>query len=360
MINRFLTAITSLILSSSMFPLCVGAQDLTPESREMDCGEMLFNKPATYTLELKNTTGKAVEIKDIDTGCGCTTANFTKGRLMPNAKAQVSLTFDAKQLGHFSRVVRVFTEPNRGGTPTEIVVSGVVVTKIENYSGEYPCRMGSLLADKDNVEYDDVNKGQKLTQEIHIMNPSSQNATPVVLRLPSYLTAEVTPKVLGPRQKGTVKLTLHSNKLLSYGLNQTTVYLGKNRSDKVSPEKVITVSAILLPPAIAKDDVKRAVAPRLEMSRKYIDMTPLASKSKYKDEVTLSNNGRTALEIQSLQLFTTGINVSLDKKKIEPGETAKLTVTCKAKDLKKLRMRPRILMITNDPNHQKVVLEIKR
>ena len=67
MINRFLTAITSLILSSSMFPLCVGAQDLTPESREMDCGEMLFNKPATYTVELKNITGKAVEIKDIDT-----------------------------------------------------------------------------------------------------------------------------------------------------------------------------------------------------------------------------------------------------------------------------------------------------
>ena len=336
------------------------AQDLTPIYKEVDCGEMLFNQPASYTVELQNTSAKRIEIKDIDTGCGCTTANYTKDKLMPNAKANVTLTFDAKQLGHFSRVVRVFTEPDRGGTPAEITVRGVVVTKIENYSGEYPCRMGSLLADKDNVEFDDVNKGQKLTQEIHIMNPSSQNASPVVLRLPSYLTAEVTPKVLGPRQKGIIKLTLHSNKLLSYGLNQTTVYLGKNRSDKVSPEKVITVSAILLPPALAKDDVKRAVAPHLDMSRKYIDMAPLAQKSKYKDEVTLTNNGRSALDIQSLQLFTTGINVSLDKKRINPGETAKLTVTCKAKDLKKLRVRPRILMITNDPNHQKVVLEIKR
>ena len=145
-----------------------------------------------------------------------------------------------------------------------------------------------------------------------------------------------------------------------YGLNQTSVYLGKNRNDKVSREKMITVSAILLPPALANDDVKRAVAPRLEMSRNYIDMTPLALKSKYKDEVTLTNTGRTVLDIQSLQLFTTGVSVSLDKQKINPGETARLTVTCKAKDIKKLRVRPRILIITNDPNHQKVVLEIKR
>ena len=338
----------------------VSAQDLTPVYKEVDCGEMLFNKPATYMVELKNTSTHTVEIKDIDTGCGCTSAQFTQGGLMPNATAQVALTFDAKQLGHFNRVVRVFTEPDRGGTPAEIIVRGVVVTKIENYSGEYPYRMGTLLADKDNVEFDDVNKGQKLVQEIHIMNPASQNSTPVVLRMPSYLTAEVTPKVLGPKQKGIVKLTLHSSKLRDYGLNQTTVYLGKSNSDKATIEKAITVSAVLLPPTMSNDDVRRSTAPRLEMSRKYIDMTPLANKSKYRDDVILTNNGRSTLDIQKLQLFTTGVSVSLDKQKIEPGETAKLSVTCKAMDLKKLRVRPRILMITNDPNNPKVVLEIKK
>lgn len=336
------------------------AQDLTPIYKEVDCGEMLFNRPATYVVEFKNTSAQNIEIKDVDTGCGCTTANFTQGMIQPNATAQVALTFDAKQLGHFDRVVRVYTKDNREGVPSEVLVKGVVVTKIVNYSGEYPCKMGSLLADNDNIEFDDVNKGQKLTQEIHIMNPSAQNATPVVLRLPAYLTAEITPKVLGPKQKGTVKLTLHSNKLRDYGLNQTTVYLGKNSSDKVTPEKAITVSAVLLPQAVSKDDVNRPYAPRLEMSRNHIDMTPLAKKSKYKDEVTLTNKGRTTLDIQKLQLFTTGVQVSLDKQKIEPGETAKLLVTCKAKDLKKLRVRPRLLMITNDPNNQKVILEIKK
>ena len=336
------------------------AQGLTPVYKEVDCGELLYNRPATYVVELQNTSAEAVEIKDIDTGCGCTTATYTKGRLMPNAKAQVALTFDAKQLGHFNRVVRVFTQADRMGTPTEITIRGVVVPKIINYSGQYPHKMGVLLADKDNIEFDDINKGQRLTQEIHIMNPSTRNTSPVLLRRPSWITAEMKPAVLGPKQKGIMKVTIHSNELRDYGLSQTTVFLGSSTSDKVNHEKAITISSVLLPPAVAKDDVKRAYAPHISLSRKHIDMTPLQTKSKYKDEITISNTGRTVLDIQKLQLFTTGVQVSLDKQKIEPGETANLIVTCKAKDIKKLKVRPRLLMITNDPSNQKIILEIKK
>ena len=120
------------------------AQNLTPVYKEVDCGEMLYDKPATYVVEFKNTSAQSVEIKDVDTGCGCTTADFTKGKLMPNAVAKVSLTFDAKQLGHFDRVVRVFTTDGRQGTPAEVVVRGVVVAKIVNYSGQYPCKRRQL------------------------------------------------------------------------------------------------------------------------------------------------------------------------------------------------------------------------
>ena len=358
MLKRIIAIITFFILHSSFFTN-VNAQSLTPVYKEVDCGELLFKKPATYVVDLRNNTSNTVEIKDVDTGCGCTTASYTKGGIMPNGTAQVALTFDAKQLGHFDRVVRVFTSDGES-TPAEILVRGVVVTKIVNYSGEYPYKMGMLLADKNDIEFDDVNKGQRLTQEIHVMNPGTRNASPVLLRLPSYITAEMKPATLGPKQKGIMKVTLHSSGLRDYGLSQTTVYLGSNTSDKVTPEKAITISSVLLPPAVSKDDVNRPYAPRLEMSRKYIDMTPLQKKSKYKDEITLTNNGRNPLDIQKLQLFTTGVQVSLDKQKIMPGETARLTVTCRAKDLKKLRVRPRLLMITNDPNNQKVLLEIKK
>lgn len=51
--------------------------------------------------------------------------------------------------------------------------------------------------------------------------------------------------------------------------------------------------------------------------------------------------------------------MSLNKTKIEPGETAKLKVTVVRNELRKRRRKPRILMITNDPDMSKVIIDIK-
>lgn len=340
------------------FVCSANAQSLTPLASEVDCGQMLFKTPSSYTLSLRNNTSAAVSIKSVDTGCGCTTANYSKNEIMPGAEATVTLTFDGKQLGHFQRIIRVYD--NASETPAEITVSGQVVTKVENFAGNYPYQMGNLLADVDNIEFDDVNKGQRFVAEIHIMNPKGQNVQPVALRLPSYLKAEMKPEVLGPKQSGTMYITLKSQELRDYGLTQSSFYLGQNASDKVSEDKEISVSAILLPPSVAKDDVSRPYAAKLEMSATEIDMTALAKKSKAKDEITITNTGRSDLEISKLQLFTIGLQVQLGKSRLEPGESTKLKVSATAKDLKKVRTRPRILMITNDPDNQKVVITVKR
>ena len=55
-----------------------------------------------------------------------------------------------------------------------------------------------------------------------------------------------------------------------------------------------------------------------------------------------------------------GLQVSLKKSKIQPGETVKLKVTAVASELKKSRSKnPRVLMITNDPDNAKVVVKVK-
>ena len=60
-----------------------------------------------------------------------------------------------------------------------------------------------------------------------------------------------------------------------------------------------------------------------------------------------------------MQMFTMGLQVSLKKSKIQPGETVKMKVTAVAAELKNSRVKtPRILMITNDPDQAKVVVKI--
>ncbi|MDO4931978.1 MAG: DUF1573 domain-containing protein [Prevotellaceae bacterium] len=334
------------------------AQTLTPVFKEVDCGQILFRNSTSFTVELRNNTAQTVRIKEVDTGCGCTAADYDKGDIMPGGIAKIKLTFDGKQLGYFFRTLRV--TDSSSSTPAEINLRGQVVSKLVNYSGDYPCKLGVLLTDVDNIEFDDVNKGQRLVQEMHIMNPTNQNVQPTALRLPPYLKVETYPAILGPKQKGLVTVTLKSNELRDYGLTQTSFYLAKNPSDKVSADKEITVSAVLLPPAVAKDDISRPYAARLTMSADELDMTALARKSKAKGEIIITNNGRSVLNISKLQMFTSGLEVQLGKALLEPGESTKLKVTGYAKELRKSKRRPRIIMITNDPDRQKVIITIKK
>jgi hypothetical protein len=57
-------------------------------------------------------------------------------------------------------------------------------------------------------------------------------------------------------------------------------------------------------------------------------------------------------------MMTVGLQVSLNKTKLAPGEYAKLKITAVERDLKLVK-EPRVLMITNDPEQPKVVIEVK-
>ena len=81
-------------------------------------------------------------------------------------------------------------------------------------------------------------------------------------------------------------------------------------------------------------------------------------KAKAKDVINITNTGQSPLEISSMQMFTGGLEISLGKKTLKPGETTKLKITAERAELLKSRTRPRILMIVNDPQKPKVVITI--
>ena len=57
-------------------------------------------------------------------------------------------------------------------------------------------------------------------------------------------------------------------------------------------------------------------------------------------------------------MMTIGLQISLNKTKLEPGEYAKLKITAVEKDLRLVK-EPRILMISNDPSNPKVIIDVK-
>ena len=168
----------------------------------------------------------------------------------------------------------------------------------------------------------------------------------------------MSPSKIAAGKAGVITLYLDSRQVRNLGLNKSSVYLGAYPGDKVSEDKAITLSTVLLPSFENLNESTRELMPRIVLSARELNLA-LEGKSKKKGEIEITNTGRTPLEIRSLQMFTEGLAVSLSNKKIAPGETARLKVTAMASLLKKVRSQPRILMITNDPDNAKVVITVR-
>ena len=347
---------TIIATALSALSLPAAAQNIEAATDVVDIGQVMFRRPVTAEFSISNKGTRTATVSAVETSCGCTTAGMEARELPPGAAGIVSVTYDAKQLGHFEKQVTVYEAGSE--EPLLLTLRGVVVSEVVDFSGEYPYKLGELLADKDAVEFDDVNRGDRPYVKIHVMNPTSSTVQPVVMHLPDYLKAEVSPSSIAPNHGGVVTIMLNSGKLRDLGLTQTAVYMGKAPGEKVSADKELSVSAVLLPGFGELTERQMAAAPRISLSGTDIHLGSLAGKSKGKGEIEITNTGKSALEIRNLQLFTTGLQVSLKKAKLKPGEKTTLKVSAAAKALRSARKKPRVLMITNDPAMPKVVITV--
>lgn len=342
---------------SALLALPASAQKITTQHEVVDCGQVVFSKPVTAEFVLKNDGRKPLVINNVLKSCGCTEVDYPKTSIAAGESFVIKAVYDAKQMGTFTKQVCLYT--NADEEPFILSMRGKVVGSVVDFAGSYDEMLGAIKSDAQEVEFDDVNRGDRPVQRIHIFNPTDEVLEPVVMHLPDYLHAFVSPSKVAPRHSAEISFVLDSKKLRDLGLNQTSIYLGERPGDKVAPEKEIVVSAVLLPGFENMTPAKKALAPKIEMSSTDLNLGRFNGKKKLKGEILITNKGKSELDIRSMQMFTMGLQVNLKKSKIQPGETVKMKVTAVAADLKKSRVRhPRILMITNDPDHAKVVVKI--
>lgn len=353
---KITTKITALFCALTVCHTSGYAQSLTTVNDIIDCGQVEFKRPVTFEFELTNTANRATKISRVETYCGCSVASYTRNEIAEKQKATVKVTYDASTMGHFCKLIDVYCLGEE--RPLTLQMKGVVVREVVDFVGDFPYKIGTLMLDQDNLEFDDVGNGDQPQQVIHIRNVGSEVAQPNIMHLPDYLTADVSPSKLSPGRTGTITITLDSRLLDDYGLTQTRVYLGSRLGEKVSSDKEITVSAILIPNVDDMTEQERAEAPKIELSKRKIDFDQPKKSNKLKDEVLITNMGKSDLQISNLQMFTTGVSLSLNKQTIPPGEVAKLKVEVDANELRSLHGISKILMITNDPRSPKVLINI--
>ncbi len=339
------------IMHCSLFVGTAGAQKLTINKQTIDVGKTGFEVPVTASFELRNKSTKPMVIEKLQTDCGCTTVDGPK-TVAPGERFTISLTYDARLLGHFTKQVAVYSNATR--EPVYLKMKGVVLADMVDYSNRYPYDMGGLLASVNNVEFDDVKKGENREVEINLMNNTEADMTPNMLHMPAWLHALALPEKLEPNRSGKMILTLNSEEVHNYGLTQVSIYLAKKLGEKISSETEIPVSVVLLPDMSQFEGQNREQAPQLHLSAQTLNLDAHHKQG----TIIMTNKGLSALRITSLQMFTGGVKVKLPKQELQPGESTKMRVTIIPDQIRKARSKPRILMITNDPLHAKEVITI--
>lgn len=344
--------ISALLVFSS---LPIAAQKIVVDNSTINCGQSLYRTPVTATFNLRNKGGKRITLTSIEPGSGCTILEKPTGEIGAGDKFTIKVAYDSKLLGHYFRDIII---RNSGSEkPVYLRMTGEVRTELKDYGNIFPFQFGDLKTDKNYIEFDDVNKGDNPAQEIMIFNSGKQTLQPNLMHLPPYLTSYVMPEKLNPGHQGKISISLASEKLPDYGLTQTTIYLANKLGEKVSNNNAMGVSAVLLP-SFNAGNTNNEQGPKLDISSEILELD-FNGKKKASADVLLSNIGKALLTITSLQMFTPGLKLTLSKTVIPAGESAKLKITGTKDELKKVRTRPRVLIITDDPEHAKVTIELK-
>lgn len=323
-----------------------------------DFGSILWKKPVTATFTLTNRGDKPLVITHVSTDCGCTEAEWTKEAIPVGGKGTVSATFDAAMLGRFRKSVGVYS--NASDVPEYLTLSGTVATELQNYEEEYPYLIGNLRLDRRTIDFADGHKGDTLVAEVNIVNVGEEPIEPQLIHLPSHIRLEAQPAQLARKQAGKLRFFIDSERLTQLGLTQTSVYLARYMGDKTSEENELRLNAVLLPDFSRLTASQRALASGVNISTDKVDFGSFGTKKKLVQTIILTNTGKSPLHIQAIQVDDLVVGIDLKKNILRPGERTKLKITAVKSQLKKRKeAHARILMITNAPDHPKVVIEAK-
>lgn len=338
--------------------LSARAQRISFERNTVDVGNVLWKIPAIATFRFTNKDGKQdLKVNDVDAGCGCMSVEWTREPIGKGDEGEIRITYNSMMLGHFDRYVDVYT--NISEKPTRIRVKGNVTTggsSAAALSELFPYRIDNICMNTNNVEFPDVSKGDSTKAYIEILNDGHDVYEPVLMHLPAYITAKSVPAMVARGRRGKIELTLHGDKMPNLGLNQTQIYLARYSGDRVNTGNDITASAVLLPDVNTME--KGSNAPRFGISSTELNLGKLGKKNKAKGTVTIKNKGNSTLTLSNIQAFNQALSISLPKREIQPGEQIKMTITVDTKYLGLSKAEPKVLIITNDPDHCKEVVTV--
>ncbi|MDR1876461.1 MAG: DUF1573 domain-containing protein [Flavobacteriaceae bacterium] len=99
--------------STPAFLLCLGlfvsAQSISFTQDQIDYGTIKKGSDGKQIFKFTNTGDKPLIISNVKSSCSCSVPSWTKSPVLPGKTGEITVQYDTKNIGKFSKSVEVFS-----------------------------------------------------------------------------------------------------------------------------------------------------------------------------------------------------------------------------------------------------------
>jgi hypothetical protein len=87
-----------------------------------------YGSQELFSFEFKNNSKTPAIIQGVQTSCGCTTANKPEEPIKPGKKSEISVKYDTKRVGQFTKTITITSNVSE---PITLTIKGTVLPEPE-------------------------------------------------------------------------------------------------------------------------------------------------------------------------------------------------------------------------------------
>jgi hypothetical protein len=99
-------------------------EPITFKTLTIERNNIPFGSDETFTFTFKNTGKEPIIISNVQTSCGCTTAKKPEAPVAPKKSADISVKYDTKRVGQFTKTITVTSNVSE---PIVLTIKGTVL-----------------------------------------------------------------------------------------------------------------------------------------------------------------------------------------------------------------------------------------
>lgn len=301
-----------------------------------------------HTFTFTNTGDKPLIINGVNASCGCTTPAWTRQKIAPGQEGFVAAEYNPmNRPGAFNKSLTVGS--NAVNSRMILRIIGQVTPKPREPELEYPTDLGGMRVRSQYLQFGNITTEGPATKEFPVHNATAE---PMYLLEefagPGSITVAMVPDTLAVFETGKLVVTFDPNHTFKLGYTPLHFRLKTNQFE--SPEKPFVFLATVeeyFPPMTAEE---RAMAPKLIIEENFHDFDVVTQGDTVTAVYTLTNEGKTALEIRDVSPNCNCTTTALGTQTLQPGTSTELTVSFSSVGRRGIQNKA-VTIFSNDPLH---------